>query len=487
MPSTALISIDLGTTRLKVAAFDPSGALLAQEAARNHELRDGDRASQHPDQWWADTCSLLRRLLGRPELAGREVAGLSLSGRGGGAVFLDAAGAVLSDSWSDRRHSEQLRALAEWRAGGAHLANYAMALIAKLQWLRAAEPATAERVARAMFAKDFLLFRLTGEAVTDPTSGPDAPDWDGEALSHAGVDRAMLPAIAMPWAIGGHVTAEAAEQCGVPAGTAVAVGGHDGICANVGAGAGGEGSYAITIGTHAVVRAVASTHPPGAYRFYGMPPDLHIIGGNAVMAGRAADWFLDGWLDAPGEGERAAAFASADAEAGGVAVGADGVLFLPFLQGQVAPEARPEVSAAFAGLRARHGRAEMYRAVLEGGAFAIRGIFEQVRGWCGTPSRVRFTGSGALSAVWRQIIVDALRWPVEVTDGAAEGRGAAIFLAVALGYHRDVASAEEAMVHVQTTVEPDPGRADEYDAAYERWLTLSEALRPLDRSGQATP
>ena len=152
-----------------------------------------------------------------------------------------------------------------------------------------------------------------------------------------------------------------------------------------------------------------------------------------------------------------------------------------------APEARPEVSAAFAGLRARHGRAEMYRAVLEGGAFAIRGIFEQVRGWCGTPSRVRFTGSGALSAVWRQIIVDALRWPVEVTDRAAEGRGAAIFLAVALGYHRDVASAEEAMVHVQTTVEPDPGRAGEYDAAYERWLTLSEALRPLDRSGQATP
>lgn len=485
MPDPALISVDLGTTSLKVAAFDPAGALLAQEAARNREHRDGEHSWQDPDEWWADACSMLHRLLARPQLAGREVVGLSLSGRGGAGVFLDAAGELLARSWSDPRHASQLRELAEWRSGGAHLANYAMALLAKLQWLRANEPAAAEHVAHAMYAKDFLLFRLTGESVTDPTSGPDALNWDGGALAHAGVDRAILPVVAVPWAIGGHVTAGAAEQCGVPAGTPVAVGGHDGICANVGAGAGTAGTYAITIGTHAVVRAVSSEHPPGAYRFYGMPPDLHIIGGNAVMAGRAADWFLDGWLDAPTEQQRAAAFASVDAEAATVAAGADGVLFLPFLQGQVAPEARPDVSAAFAGLRARHGRAEMYRAVLEGGAFAIRGIFEQVRGWCGAPWRVRFTGGGAQSAIWRQIIVDALRWPIELTDAPAEGRGAAIYLAVALGYHRDVESAERAMVHVRTTVEPGQG-ADRYDAVYEHWLALSEALGPLESTAGGT-
>jgi sugar (pentulose or hexulose) kinase len=485
-PSPALISIDLGTTRLKVAAFDAGGALLAQEAVRNREHRDDALAWQDPNEWWEDSCELLQRLLARPEFERREVAGLSLSGRGGAGIFVDRGGDLLSPSWSDRRHSSQLAALAEWRSGGAQLSNYGMALIAKLTWLREHDAEAAERVAHAMYAKDFLLFRLTGATVTDPTSGPDTADWDDDVLAHAGVDRAVLPSVAMPWALAGEVTAEAAQQSGVPAGTPVAVGAHDGICANVGAGAGAVGSVAITVGTHAVVRAVMAEQPTGAYRFYGMPPDREIIGGNAVMAGRGADWFVDGWLAHTSLEQRAETFATLDAEAADVPAGAGGVLFLPFLQGQVAPEARPDAAAAFAGLRGDHDRAEMYRAVLEGGAFAIRGIFEQVRGWCGDPARVRFTGSGARSAVWRQIIVDALRWPVEATDAAAEGRGAAIYLATALGYHPDVDAAEAAMVPAAFPIEPHGETADVYDSVYARWSRLSEAMRPLDEEMSVT-
>ncbi len=480
MTEPVLLAYDLGTTRLKVVAFETNGTLVAREAARHREHRDGDRAWQDPDTWWADACALTHRLLARPELAGRAVAGASLSGRGGGFVAVDAAGATVAGSWSDRRHDPQLQRLVAWRRDGGHLANYAAALLAKTLYLREAEPAIAARVRHAMYAKDFLLFRMTGAVVTDPTSGPDRDDFDPRALAFAGVDRHLLPRVAPPWAIAGRVTAAAADALGLPAGTPVAVGGHDGICANLGAGAGTVGAYAITIGTHAVVRAVTAEPPPGAYRFYGMPPGRHVIGGNAVMAGRAADWFLDAWYDHPSEEVRPAVFAAADAEAAAIAPGAEGARFLPFLAGQVAPEARPGAAAAFAGLRATHGRAHLYRAVLEGGAFAVRAIFEQVRGWCGEPTVMRFTGSGAQSETWRRIIVDALGYPCEVTDHVVEARGAAIYLAVALGHFDDVDAAAAAMVRPSARVDPDPATHARYDDVYAHWRRVSDAMRPLD-------
>jgi xylulokinase len=494
-----LLAIDLGTTRIKVAAFDEEGRLLGREATRHREHRalveGGDRGApgnpashawQDPEEWWADACELTRKLLARPELDGAEVAGIGLSARANGFVAVDAAGTVVAPSWSDGRHLDELRVLHEWRAQGYHLANYAAGMLAKWRWLQRYEPAAAERVARLLYAKDFLVYRLTGEAVTDPTSGPDREDFHPATLEVLEVPRAFLPRVEPPWALAGELTSEAAEALGLAAGTPVSVGGHDGICANVGAAAGTVGASAITIGTHAVVRAVTDHEVPGAYRFYGLPPDRQIYGGNAVMAGRAADWFLDTWLGDPDEARRPDAFAAMDAAAMAVPPGADGAMFLPFLAGRVAPELRPGASGSFVGLRAAHGRAEMFRAVLEGGAFAVREIFEQVRGWCGDPTVVRFTGSGATSPLWPQIIVDALRWPVDATDGAVEARGAAMYLAVGLGMFDDIDEAAAAMVQVSRRVEPDAERADRYDSVYAEWERANAALRPLDEPRTTT-
>ncbi|MDA0365630.1 MAG: hypothetical protein O2843_07170, partial [Chloroflexi bacterium] len=118
--------------------------------------------------------------------------------------------------------------------------------------------------------------------------------------------------------------------------------------------------------------------------------------------------------------------------------------------------------------------------------FGIRAIWDQVRGWCGDPSLVRFTGSGALSATWRQIIVDAIDWPCEVVDGYAEARGAAIHAAVAIGAYPDVDSAAEAMVHPAVRVEPRADGVAAYRALYARWRELSDAMRPLEAGPDGT-
>src|SRR5262249_26574064 len=172
------------------------------------------------------------------------------------------------------------------------------------------------------------------------------------------------------------------------------------------------------------VGAIGPDVPPGAFRFYDLPPDRHVIGGNAVMGGRAADWFLD-LLFGADDRARPRHFAALDKAAAAVNPGSHGVRFLPFLLGQVPPESRPGASAVVTGMRTGHDRATLYRAVLEGGAFAIRAICDQIVAWCGEPAVVRLTGGGAHSAVWCEILASALGRSLEASDRAVEGRGAA--------------------------------------------------------------
>ena len=472
----AILTYDLGTTRIKVALFALRGRLIGQRAARHREYREGNRAWQDADGWWSDAVRLTKELLAAKP---RRVVAISVSGRGGAAVFVGRDGTVIGQPWSDRRHAAELGSLVEWRKGGAHLSNYAAALLAKKLWFTTNEPVRARQLRHALYAKDFLIYRLTGTAVTDRTSGPDAAQWDARALDHT--DSAnLVPKVALPWDIAGPLDPRAAQALDLPAGTPVVVGAHDGICANVGAGAGHPGAYAITLGTHAVVRAIRSDIPEGSFRFYDLPPDRHVIGGNAVMGGRAADWFLDLVFGA-NDRSRARHFVAMDAAAADVPAGSGGVRFLPFLSGQVAPESRPGASAVFTGLRTSHGRSNAYRAVLEGGAFAIRSIFDQIQAWCGEPSMLRLTGSGARSRIWCEILASTIGRAIEASDEAVEGRGAAVFAAVALGLYPDYDAAAAKLVPVKMRYEPDPKLTAEYATLYLDWLTVSDVTRPLDR------
>ena len=464
--SDTFVCIDLGTTRLKAAAFTSKGELLQQVATRHKETPDG----QDPTRWWRDTVVAVR------QLNAERVVGISLSGRGGAAVFLDRHGEVLAGSWEDDRHTAELRRLHTWRRER-FLSNYGAALVAKYLWLRGQDAGAGRRCRYASYGKDYLLFRLTGAHMTDWSSGPDAACWDSRLFEAFDLPPDLLPEPALPWRIAGPLTAAAAREMGLPAGTPVAVGAHDGICANVGVDAARPGDYAITLGTHAVTRAVTAERPPGAYRFYALPPDRHVIGGNAILGGRSLDWLLD---LTHGPEERDHAYRAAQAQAELVPAGADGVSFLPFLAGQVAPEARPGASGAFTGLRARHGRGALFRAVFEGAAFAVGDIFEQVRGWCGPPNRIRLTGGGAESRLWPEVLAHVLNAPLELSDHAVETRGAAVFLAVALGLYPDHDSAARAMVPITRRVEPDPEAVAAYRVLHARWRTVRDTLRPLD-------
>jgi sugar (pentulose or hexulose) kinase len=473
-----IITFDLGTTRLKVAAFDLKGKLLGQVALRNSEYVVDDKRWQSADDWWQNCISGFTQLVAAAKLDRRQIEGFSLSGRAGAGVFLDGRLKVIHQPWSDNRHITKLRSIVEGQ-GDVALPLYAATLISKYLWLQENDADTAKRTSHLLYAKDFLLLRLTGEAITDPASGPDG-DWPAQLLTRHNLSDSLLPTCQLPWTIAGRLTSEAAHSLQCAPGLPVAVGAHDGICANTGAGAIGEHQYAITLGTHAVVRAISTTWPEGSLRFYGYPENKHVIGGNALMAGRSLDWFVDNWYSEP-EHRRQQIFADLDEDSGAVNPGSEGVRFLPFLSGQLAPERRPGATAAFHGLRHHSTRADMFRAVLEGSGFALSGVFNQVLSWVGEPVSIGVTGSGVNSRTWTQIIADILQRPLDITDASSEGRGAAMFCAVALGLYEDIEEATEVMVQRTNRVEPDPARKSIYEDILQEWQALADATAPLDK------
>ena len=472
----ALLTFDLGTTRLKAALFDRRGQLLGQRSARNDEYRDGDRAWQDADQWWANAVRLGSELCAAVPC---DVQGIATSGRAGAAVFIGRDGTVIGQPWSDARHRGELKALLAGQPVDAVRTHYAHTLLAKKLWFVANEPKRARGLRHVLYAKDLLVYRLTGQAATDPSSGPDALQWDADLLARASAES-LVPRSGLPWSLAGKLTPTAARALGLRAGIPVAIGAHDGVCANYGAGAAFPGAWVITLGTNAVVRAVTATHPPGANRFYTMPPGRHAIGASGVMVGRSPDWFLD-LIYGRDDRARTRHLQQLDRAADALPVGSEGVRFLPFLNAQIAPKVRGGAHALFHGMRAEHGRDVLYRAVLEGAACAVRSLFAQIEGWCGEPQLLRLTGSGATSRVWAGMLANLLDRPLEVSDNAVEGRGAAMTAAVALGWYTDMDIAGIAMAQVRRTIRPDPAKVGAWAQLYSEWRALDEATKALDR------
>ena len=161
-----------------MALFDFKGQLLGQVARRNVDHRAGTRQWQVAETWWQNCVDSTRQILQQQHLDPARVKGCSLSGRAGAAVFVDDSADVLCDPWLDTRHNAELRTLVDGRSRN-EVAMYGAALLSKIMWLRHDSPDLAARIAHVLYAKDFLLYRLTGEAVTDPSSGPDGPGSPG--------------------------------------------------------------------------------------------------------------------------------------------------------------------------------------------------------------------------------------------------------------------------------------------------------------------
>lgn len=251
----------------------------------------------------------------------------------------------------------------------------------------------------------YVIYHLTGETVIDPSqAGLCSPcfnlktaAWDEAICREMGLALSVLPDVHPSRAIIGQVSAAAAQATGLPQGTPVVCGGGDFACACLGAGVTGPGRAAMMLGTAGNLLVPAAVAPDSR-----LLHTLHVTGGplsfGGVMAGGNLNWFnhLLGTYDPH-------IYTILDGEASLLPPGAEGLVYLPYLMGERTPIWDPEARGAFIGLSSRHSRAHLYRAILEGVAFAFRQIAEILRASGASFEAVAALDGGARSALWRQI------------------------------------------------------------------------------------
>lgn len=468
MSVPAILAIDLGTGSVKALLTDPACTVLgtASSAYPVDRPRDG-WAEQNPDDWWRATVEAVRDVLAT---AGDvEVAGIGLSGQMHGTVLLghDLRPVRPAIIWEDRRSVAQVRELTERigadaiiRTCGSPLATGFQA--ATLAWLIEHEPETIERTVAVLLPADEIRYRLTGELATDPSDASstllfdiERREWSPAMTDAVGIDIGLLPRIRPATAVSGMLTESAAAELGLAAGIPVAGGGADAPLAALAAGAMASETLLLTISTGSQAILPASqpaVDPEGRIHTWcsladlgsGLPTWYQM--GATLASGRALRWVR----------EEVFGSTTSDLESAVAAIppGADGLLFLPYLNGERTPHMDPDASGAFLGLKAHHGQADLTRAVMEGSVFALLDAFEVLRELGGAPQRIVLAGGGARSRAWTQIVADVFDMPVDPLE-ASEGSamGAAIVAGTMLGWF-DLAKGAERSARFGPRVEP---------------------------------
>lgn len=494
MPEALFLGLDVGTSGVKAILVSPTGAVeAAATAPLSMDTPRPGWAEQDPEAWWQASGAAIRGLLA--QRAAAHVAAVGISGQMHSSVFLDRAGAVIRPAllWCDGRTTAECREIVAKAGGEARLrdlvCNPALEgfTLPKVLWLRNQEPAAFARLATVLLAKDFVRLRLTGTLATEPSDAsgtlmfdPARLGWSSELLDAVGLPLSLLPPVGGSSEVLGRVTAQGAALTGLATGTPVVGGGADNACGAAGVGAISPGEAVASWGTSGTV--LAPTAQPRvdpalrAHTFCHVLPGIWYVIGVVLSAGGAFAWYRE---------QMARDLAAADQpedrlveEAASVPPGAEGVTFLPYLQGERTPHRDASLRAAFVGLSLAHTRAHLTRAVLEGVCFALRDCVTILQELGMAPSYLLLTGGGAKSPFIRRLQADVYGLPV-TTVNREEGPayGAALLAAVGAGAFPDLPSAVRRTLARAPLTDTDPGAHREYQRIYQRYRACLSAAR----------
>ncbi len=483
-----LLGLDISTTGAKALLIDEKGDVVASHTTPQPISTPKPLWSeQNPTDWWEGMVLAIRAVLQKTNAAD-SIAAIGLTGQMHGLVCLDRDGNVLRPAilWNDQRTQTECDWITETigpkrliqLTGNRALTGFTAP---KIIWVRNHEPEVYNKTAHVLLPKDFIRYKLTGDYAADLADGAgmllvDVANrrWSDAVLTELDIPAEWMPTLYEGTQITGVINSAAAQLTGLKEGTPVVGGGGDQAAQAFGVGAVTPGVIALTVGTSGVVFAPLGSYayePEGRLHvFCHAAPGLWHFMGVMLSAAGSLQWYHD--TLAPDT-----SFDTLINEAVNVIPGSEGLQFLPYLTGERTPHPDPLARGGFIGLTARHNRAHLTHAVLEGVAFGLRDSFELIKqSAAGRDIRqVRISGGGAKSPVWRQIMADILNVPlvsVEALEGAAYG--AALLAGVGAGIWGD---AQQAASVVHLGEETLPGaNVSAYEQAYQIYRTLYPLL-----------
>jgi len=495
-----LIGIDLGTSGTKTVLFDELGKAMASSTVEYPLYQpENGWAEQDPADWWDACVKTLQSVLAESKINAKDVAGIGFSGQMHGLVMLDENGEVLRKSiiWCDGRTAAECADITN-RVGAVRLieltANPALTgfTAGKILWVRNNEPELYKRCRHILLPKDYLRYKLTGKygAEVSDAAGMnmlDVPNrcWSDEVLKKLEIDRSLLPDVHESSELAGHITAEVAALTGLSEGTPVVYGGGDNAAAAIGTGVVEKGKAFITIGTSGVIFAHADSvavDPGGrVHTFCSAVPGAWTVMSCTLAAGMSLQWLRNNFF-APemntAKGLEQDPYEIMTAQAKRVPIGANRLIYLPYLMGERSPILDPNSRGVFFGLSAIHTKYDMLRAVLEGVVYSQRQNLDVLLGMGVEFSEIYATGGGGTSSVWRQMIADVFNLPVTtIQNREGPALGAAILAGVGTGLYSSVSDACENIIKTNPSQEPIKENSTKYEDYYKLYCDLYPAMK----------
>lgn len=498
-----LLGIDEGTTGCRAAIFDFEGNLISSDYREYpcYYPKPG-WVEQKPEDITPALYASVKAAIASGGVDAKEIEALGISSQADVVGPLDKDGNLLRPfiGWQDLRGAPLIEPLLREHLSGPEY--YAISGapmnaifgITKLVWFRDNEPELYERTTVLSNHQEYFLraFGVDSGYYTDLSSASrtgmldvDHHQWSDKLFQAFALDRDKFPKVVTDNPVVGTVPRQVAERTGLAEGTKIVVAAHDQNCSTFGCGLVEGGTASLVLGTWGSLYV-------GLDRPIRDPNGVLIVKGNHGLG----NWTIEGAASAAASSYRwfRDTFGGIEVAAGKllgkdpydlindqvetVAPGANGITFLPFLQGASAgPRANPFARGVLFGITLGSTHSEVARAVMEGITLEMRDILEAQRRAGVEIASIHLTGGGTKSRLWNQMQADMYKVPVHVLQTSETGAlGAAMYAGVGAGVYSNHRQAAETAVHVRETYEPGSKNSAAYDEAYSRFVSVYESL-----------
>lgn len=483
------IGVDLGTSAVKLLLMEGNGK-IANVVSKEYPLYfpHPGWSEQKPEDWWEAVKTGLKELT--EDFDKSQVAGISFGGQMHGLVILDKDDNVIRPAilWNDGRTQEETDYLNN-EIGKSTLSGYTANIAftgftaPKILWVKNKEPENFARIEKIMLPKDYIAYKLSGSFCTDVSdaSGMLVFDvknkcWSKEMLDICGIREEQMAKIYESYEAVGTLKADVAAELGLPETVKVVAGAGDNAAAAVGTGTVGDAMCNISLGTSGTIfissKEFGVDKNNALHAFAHADGKYHLMG-CMLSAASCNKWWME-------EIMQTKEFAAEQAAITEDMLGRNHVYFLPYLMGERSPHNDANARGTFIGLTMDNTRADMYQAVLEGVAFAIRDSFEVAKNLGIDIKRSKICGGGAKSPLWKKMIANILNIEIDVIESEeGPGYGGAMLAAVACGEYASVEEAAEKLVKVIDTVKPDAEIAARYEERYRQFAFVYPTVKEL--------
>jgi len=496
-----ILGIDIGTTGCKSAVFDTKGNTVFVSSEEYTTRKPTPEASeQDPNQWWKATQKTLRKVLNYNGFDTNELESIGICGQMHSAALLDDNKQVIRPSitWMDQRSSgeveslkkdiglEKLRSI----TGNFPTTTYTLP---HLLWIKHNDPRSFEKISHVLTPKDFIKFKLTEVLNTEysDASGTflmdyEEKEWSDQLLSYLGLSEDNMPPLTESTEIIGSVTSRAMEETGLPEGIPVVAGSADQTAGAIGMGAIKPNQVTSLIGTAGVVSANTSRAKPDpdkklmcwAHAVPGIWQNLGVM----QTSGATLRWFRNN-IDVnkihPGENQ-ASGYKEYNRRANEVPPGSKGMIFLPYLEGERTPHWNSQARGIFFGISTNHEKRHFIRAIMEGVGFSLKDSIDLIEDLGTEITKIRVTGGGYRSKVWRQIVADITEKEIQysnVQEGSAFG--VAVLSGVGTGIYSGFKEAIEQTTSIEAKTRPREDNFGVYRKLHEIYQKLYEQNKEL--------